>query len=277
MSLTEPLFERLDEIENKIHSSHKLLLLLDFDGTLAPIVADPNRAELPPETRRVLEKLQGAGAALAFISGRALEDLRGRTGLRAIYAGNHGLEISAPGMEFRKRGAEALRPRLSDLCVRLSDDLGHIAGVWVEDKGLTASVHYRKAAPDVAREVAAIVDRALEPLRMHFLRQDGKKVFEIRPRVHWNKGSAVRWLRDRFGGAGVLPICLGDDATDEDAFRAVPDGVTVCVGSGRTHARYRVRDHSEALRFLRWLVPIMRRPEPLACVSIVQQPSERHA
>ena len=267
MSVTEPLFQHLKEIETRIHRSQKLFLLLDFDGTLAPIVSDPALAELPRETRQVLRALQNAGAILAIISGRSLDDVRARVKLDAIYAGNHGLEIEGPGVHFREHSAEALQPELATLCRRLLGDLSHIPGIIIEYKGLSASVHYRNAPAESVPEVAAIVDRALEAAGSPFVMHTGKKVFEIRPCVHWHKGSAVRWLRQRIGPAGALPVCIGDDATDEDAFRALPDGVTICVGSAVTRARYRARDRGEALAFLEWLA---------AQISTPPAPSPRH-
>src|SRR5437667_6410247 len=100
--MTQPLFNHLPRIASEVESAGNLLIFLDFDGTLAPVVNDPTLASIPPETLRTLTSLAGLEkVSLAIISGRALADLKARVGLpNLIYAGNHGLEISGPGMYY---------------------------------------------------------------------------------------------------------------------------------------------------------------------------------
>lgn len=218
-----------------------LLLLLDFDGTLAPLRRDPDRVRIPPAVRACLRRLARA-ATVAVISGRSLPDLRRRVGLPGlIYAGNHGLDIAGAGLRLR-RGASA-RPRLRRLARRLERELSPL-GARVEDKGLTLSVHHRGVPP--RRRAAA--RRALDRLAGDFRVRAGKKVWEVLPEPRWDKGRAALWILRRRPG---LAVAIGDDTTDEDMFRALGRrGFCVKVGPGPTSAGYRVRGIREAGLFL---------------------------
>ena len=124
----------------------------------------------------------------------------------------------------------------------------------VEDKGLTVSVHFRHAAAEDIPEIERIVRMLIAPHASVFHFAMGKMLVEILPRTGWDKGVAVWWINCCVGKAGALPIYLGDDRTDEDAFRALPEGVTVKVGNGaETHAKYRVADPADVHEFLIWL------------------------
>src|SRR5687767_13130078 len=125
--------------------SGRLVLLLDFDGTLAPIVDDPAQAAIPPETRTELERLMGmAGVTVAVVSGRGLGDVRGRAAIPGIaYAGNHGMEIDGPGLHRTHPEALDARPALDLARVGLEGALDGVPGAWVEDKLLTLSIHFR--------------------------------------------------------------------------------------------------------------------------------------
>jgi trehalose-phosphatase len=123
----------------------------------------------------------------------------------------------------------------------------------VEDKGLTASVHFRGVKDSLKGEVASLVHSIAEGDRNGLEVRKGNQVLEILPRVTWNKGSAVRWILDRRQGAGTAFCYMGDDVTDEDVFRSV-EGITIRVGDeGPTAARFGVRDTVEVAEFLRWL------------------------
>lgn len=228
-----------------------MLVALDFDGTLAPIVEHPENAALPAATRPILERLAARpDTDLAIVSGRGLEDVRARVGVDGIfYAGNHGMEIEGPGLQRRVAAAVAARPRLAACAEALREAVAGIEGAQVEDKGFTLSVHTRRVADreaeaEVERRVRAIV--ADEPgLRI----TSGKKILEVRPDVDWDKGRATSFLLDTLeAGAGLLVpvIFIGDDRTDEDAFRALGDrgdGVLVAASPpGRTAARAWVED-----------------------------------
>ena len=200
----------------------RLVLLLDFDGTLAPIVDRPELAEMPPRTRRALDRLRGMdGVEVAVVSGRGLADVRERAAIPGIaYAGNHGMEIEGAGLHRIHPGAGAARPQLQAVATRLDADLAGIDGAFAEDKGLTLSIHYR-LAPEHAEEVRARVHDAVAghpDLRV----TEGKMVLEVRPRVEWDKGRSVLYLLEQMRPPADAPVLyLGDDRTDEDAFRAL--------------------------------------------------------
>jgi trehalose 6-phosphate phosphatase len=224
-----------------VASSRRILLLLDFDGTLAPIVERPELAKLPEETRSLLLALNvEPRVTVAIISGRSLADLRRHVGLETIYAGNHGLEIEGRGLTFQSPDISSARPVLAKFASELGGRMTAIHGAFIENKGPTLSVHYRAVedaqVPLVLNAVESVYAQYARLLEVHH----GKKVLEIGPRVGWNKGEAARWILKQFGQEGVLAVCAGDDRTDEDIFKALPDSISIKVGEGATAARYRV-------------------------------------
>lgn len=250
------LFDNLGGIEARITVSGRILLFLDFDGTLAPIVDDPALAQTSQETREVLMALsRRENLVLAIVSGRSLTDVRARVDIPGlIYAGNHGMEIHAGLLSFLEPCAAAQRQELQRILQDLTAKLDSISGVLVENKGITASVHYRQVGQGRLQEVERRVRAALAPWGHRFRLTEGKKVLEIRPRLGWHKGSAVQWIRRRIEGANALAIYVGDDRTDEEAFATLLDGITIRVGAfDRTLARFRVSDPAEVLEFLKWL------------------------
>jgi trehalose 6-phosphate phosphatase len=250
--------DRIDVLHAARAEAGSLLLGLDFDGTLAPIVPRPEHAALLPASRNALDRLAARGDThIALVSGRSLDDLRRRVVLeRVYYAGNHGLEIEGPDVHRVHEDAEAARGTLQTLVHDLERTLKPIEGVIVEDKGLTLSVHFRMVHDEaeearVRESVHAVADD-LTGIRL----TDGKKVVEIRPDVDWHKGRAFRFLRDtleeRFGRAPA--IFIGDDRTDEDAFREL--GSTDCsiiVGDPPQHesiAQACLRSPDDVAKFL---------------------------
>ena len=232
-------------------------LFLDFDGTLAAIVDRPDAARLDPAA---LEALERAAAAphldLTIVSGRALEDLRGRVPVAGVtLVGNHGFEIEGPGLHWRHEAAADSRARLEEAARRL-EALGE-AGARVEDKGFTLSWHLRPL-PDAAR--AGAVRRGTAAIERLGLRAvTGKAVLEARPPLEWHKGLAVlHVLRTRYGDEWTTrarALYLGDDRTDEDAFRSLAGlGRSIRVGDARaTAATDRLPDPEAVVALVRWL------------------------
>ncbi len=254
--MIQPLFDHLPDIASSLAASGRLLLFLDFDGTLAPIRDEPDQAAMPPETREALCTLAAMDrVSLAIVSGRALLDLRERVGLdNLIYAGNHGLEISGPGLDFVEPEAALRISALGELARHLRTRLRDIPGVEVENKVLSASVHFRRAAAVSWDEIHGVVRTAVGPSGDLFEINLGRKVFEIRPRVNWHKGMAVSWIKETAGLQGALQIYVGDDLTDEDAFTAMPEGITINVGRAvTTSARYYIEKQESVQQFLVWL------------------------
>ena len=224
------------------------LIALDFDGTLTEIVDDPAAPGLLPERREALVRVARSGRRLAVISGRSVADVRQRVGVEeALYVGNHGLEIEGPGVSEQPIDAEELAGRLSALLRQLPA----LEGSFVEDKALTATVHVRPREDearivrvgDALREVVAAAGFAL---------RRGKASWEIRPPGPTTKGDAVRRLLELTAVLEERATYVGDDVTDEDAFRALAAGVTARVGEATvfTAARYALSSPADVYAFL---------------------------
>jgi len=212
-----------------------LLLLCDFDGTLTPFDPDPRAVRLGEGMARVLGSLASRpDCTIGVISGRRLQDVRDRiTVPGALYiAGFHGLEVHAPGETFLHPGASAAAATMREIADVLRPRIAHLPGVFIEDKDLSIALHYREAEPAV-RVVAqsVFVDAARAALDAGRLRLlPGACVVELLPSIGWHKGSALQWIRERVERlhGPTFTIYIGDDVTDEDAFRAVgPDGMTI--------------------------------------------------
>jgi trehalose 6-phosphate phosphatase len=229
----------------------------DFDGTLSDIVNDPDAARPVPGASEALVRL-AAQCPVAVLSGRDLADVSERVGLPGIwYAGSHGFELTAPdGTHHQNEAAAAAIPVLEQAAAELHDKIGSIPGVVVEHKRFGVAAHYRNAARDRVGEVSAAVRAAGQ---RHALRvTTGREVIELRPDIDWDKGRTLRWVIDHLHQAGsgpLLPVYLGDDITDEDAFDAVrPEGVPILVrhsddGDRATAALFALGSPAQATEF----------------------------
>ncbi len=254
--------DHLDRVEELL-VSRRPAVFLDYDGTLTPIVERPELAVLSPDMREVIRSLSSR-CPLAVVSGRDLADVRRLVGLEdVVYAGSHGFEIRLPHGEQR---APQVGTGFLDLLHRaeslLRDKLSSIPGALVERKKFSVAAHFRLVEPGRVREVEDAVEFArieLEGLR----RTEGKKVFELQPDVDWHKGRAVLWLMDALNLAedDFLPIYLGDDVTDEDAFEALQGrGLGIVVGErrlGPSRAAYALENVDQVARFLKELGRLM--------------------
>lgn len=229
-------------------------LFLDFDGTLSEIVDDPENAALAPGLGRVLERLADR-IPLAFVSGRGRSDVEQRVRVRrAAYAGSHGLDIRGPDFAHRVGvEASAALSRILPGVLALADDF---PGVRVEEKTLGVAVHFRGAGDVRSDELESALSRLAKDEDTLRLIQ-GKKVFELRPALTWNKGDAVRWLLDRpeFNRDSGRPIYIGDDLTDEDGLAVVRDhGIGIVVrgedDTRETVAHFALANPGEVARFL---------------------------
>ncbi len=243
-----------------------LLLFFDFDGTLAPIVSTPQKAGLPHETLEMLNVLsQIESCKIAIVSGRALADVRQRIGIESlVYMGNHGLEIKGPQIQHEVAVGKDYAKTLQRVKPDLQAAISSYKGAFIEDKGLTLSVHFRLVDMGAIVDLRNKVRAVLSPYSMkNMIRvRSGKMVFEIRPPVLWDKGKAVLWLMDRWReGSDVdpaVPLYCGDDATDEDAFRMLADkGVTVVVGAhDDSAAQYFLNTQEEVSGLLRNIIEL---------------------
>lgn len=259
----KPLWSSWPSLRRRIVSAEHLFLFLDYDGTLAPIADHPSKARLPARARRFLQQLaRQPGSCVALVSGRRLSDLKAMVQLPGLlYIGNHGLELQGPKLRYAHPGAQARRPLLKRMAQLLKKTLQPIPEAWVEDKGLTLSVHYRSVPPGRAPLVRNILHEVVKPyLEKSQVRiAAGKRVFEVRPAVRWTKGTVVHWLLARHLAAGkkrTLPIYIGDDQTDEDAFKALgSEGLSIRVGrSEPSYAQYALSSPREVEKFLRRLL-----------------------
>lgn len=235
-----------------------LIVLSDLDGTLTPIRDRPQAVRLSARAGRILARLaRHPRARVGIVSGRSLAALKQLVRIPgAAYAGCHGLEVAWGRSRFRHPRAVALLPLLRRIARRLRRETARFHGVLMEPKGLSVCLHYRLASPRDVPALRRIIDEILAGAPALELLA-GKKVLELRPRVAWGKGEAVRLLRSLLAGSlgrRALTIYLGDDATDEEVFRALRGkAVCVAVGRRRTRAPYRVSGPAAVERLLAWL------------------------
>lgn len=226
-----------------------LVLGLDFDGTLAPIHDDPDTPHITMACRAAVSRFIAAPTTrVAVISGRSLEDLRPRIGLEGVvYGGNHGLEIDWHGHQVTHPLAVRRRPTVDRVAQRLADRLTDVPGVRVEHKGLSLTVHVRNVPQRWLETVRSRVEATVDGVGEGLTLTSGREIIEVRPAIDWDKGAAMDAISTLVGDDWV-PVYVGDDETDDDAFEAVrSDGVGVLVGRlHRTAAAYRI-DHQPAV------------------------------
>ncbi len=261
-SVDRYLFKNLSPFRQMLRT--RPTLFFDYDGTLTPIVARPERAYMSYETHELLRVLTRF-YTIVVISGRTLEDVMARVDIEdIIYAGNHGMEIYSRWFTMIYDSGGTARILLR----RLGDELGTIArrfkGAIVEDKGFTLSIHYRLVDVREAKRLVADVMTLLKPFdqRGQIRLTEGKKVLEVRPPATWNKGEAVRWLMERPLLKGTTPVYVGDDVTDIDAFRAIgSSGVSISVGRMEDSARFYLKSQAEVKKLMNCLKELAERRE----------------
>jgi trehalose 6-phosphate phosphatase len=237
------------------------VFFLDYDGTLTPIVKDPACAVLPDHTRDLLRGL-AQRYTVAVVSGRDMDDIKKFISLdRMIYAGSHGFRISGPdGLYMEHKEARALLDQLDQFEAHLRNTVAkEIEGVQVERKHFAIAIHYRNAPPKSLERIRKEVDRLIAG-KSEFKKGRGKKILEIKPALDWHKGKAVEWLIDKLELSDpekYIPVYIGDDVTDEDAFRTLSDeGIGILVGSHSlpSAAHYQLKDVDQVNKFLHYLV-----------------------
>ena len=190
-------------------------IFTDIDGTLAPIVPTPDMSEVPAELKELLARLGERCLLVAGVSGRKTEDALDLVGLAdVVYFGNHGFEILREGRVEVTPEALPYLEQVQELEARAQEELAPL-GAFVEEKGITASVHYRNAPPEVGERAVEYVKREGERLGLRIT--VGRGVVEARPPIRADKGTAVRTLVEEY--APERAMFIGDDTTDLDAFR----------------------------------------------------------
>ncbi|PKV75681.1 trehalose-phosphatase [Pontibacter ramchanderi] len=242
--------------ELKAHFNNKIpAVFLDYDGCLTPIVQRPEMAILSDEMREALHKLASV-TKVAVVSGRDRQNVAELVKLDNLYyAGSHGFDITGPGaMASEPGGAKAALPALDKADLVLQEKLKEIAGSLVERKRYAIAVHFRNVADDQVEQVRKVVDEVLSSMPELKIGH-GKKIYELKPNMDWHKGKAVLWLMEELGlnNANYLPLYIGDDITDEDAFAALQEqGIGILVGEhdDKTAATYRLESVDDVLIFL---------------------------
>ncbi|MCP3987419.1 MAG: bifunctional alpha,alpha-trehalose-phosphate synthase (UDP-forming)/trehalose-phosphatase [bacterium] len=256
----EPISER--EIQNWLRGyvkNYPLCLFLDYDGTLTPLVSHPSKAVLSTDMREVLMSCaRRVDTEVSIVSGRSLDDVRKIVGEPSlIYAGNHGLEVEGPEIKrFRHEDLVHYEARAHELFEALEEIAGE--GAWTEAKGPTLTFHLRKV-PEARRSHYLTIARKL--MTKHgYQARDAHAAVEARPPIGWDKGRAVlHILRELYGpdwSERVRVIYVGDDQTDEDAFRFLSGlAMTFRVGSADTPtaALHRLPNVEGVRRLLDWI------------------------
>jgi trehalose 6-phosphate phosphatase len=252
--------EHLEAIRHRARG-RRLAVFLDYDGTLTPIVQRPELAVLSEAMRRTVREL-AAHCTVAVISGRDLADVRKLVGIDSIYyAGSHGFDIGGPkGRHLEHEQGTDFLPALDRAEGMLRTGLKGIPGALVERKKFSVAAHYR----EVPEEKAAAVEEAVHHVvaaEKELRKSAGKKVFEVQPHMDWHKGKALLWLLGalELDSPQVLPFYIGDDVTDEDAFRAIyRRGIAIVVTDvpRPSAAHYSLRDSDEVRKFLQRLTSV---------------------
>ncbi len=240
-------------------------VFLDYDGTLTPIVDRPEDALISESMRDAVRGLAGR-CPVCVVSGRdrrVVQELMGVDDL--IVAGSHGFDIWSPtGGEIQREEGESFAGLLKGVETRLREELGGVKGALVEPKKSSVAAHYRLVSEDERSRVGRVVEEILAEHPDELKVTPGKMVYEVQPKIDWDKGKAVLYLLEALGldGDDVAPMYLGDDLTDEHAFEALvgasPRGIGIFVGRAddpevadrTTAADYVLNDVREVERFL---------------------------
>jgi len=251
--------DRVDDIADRARDK-EIAVFLDYDGTLTPIVETPEKAVMSEDMREAVRKLFRR-CTVGIISGRDLKDVKGKVKIDSlVYAGSHGFDISGPeGLKVKNEIWLEFLPILDEAEEELSRGLGQIKGALVERKRFAIAVHYRLVDSEKVDRVEEVVDKtaASHPeLRKAY----GKKIFELQPDIDWHKGKALLTLLNALNldRNDILPFYIGDDVTDEDAFRALKGrgiGIVVRDEPYETAASYSLKDTEEVREFLLKLIP----------------------
>ncbi|MCQ9207915.1 MAG: trehalose-phosphatase [Omnitrophica bacterium] len=255
------LFSSRRVLEKRMQAKKHILLCLDFDGTLVPIYPRPQDALLEENVRSGLVKLSSCKFfSIGIISGRALKDIKEKVKIKhLIYAGNHGLEIAYRGKIFIYPPAKKYIPLIIEIGKKLTRALRAFPQAVLERKGLSLSLHYRLVKLEKLSKLRKIFFKLLKPyLAVGKVKlTHGKKVWEVRPSIKWDKGKAFLWLKDKLKSRDLFSIYIGDDLTDEDAFRAVNKigGLSILVGRRKSsQAKYYLKNIQDTQKLLRVLL-----------------------
>lgn len=248
-------------IENIVSKNSRILLALDFDGTLTPIMPCPQDVVLNAELRKILSKLsQKQKYCVAVISGRSLKDVKNLVKIKGlIYSGNHGFEIKGPKIKFLHPAYKNFRPYIKDIKFELLKKVKGVKGCLLEDKIVTLSLHYRLVGSKEIPFLKKAIKESACAFRKKIKVTQGKKVFEIRPRLNWDKGKALKTIAKLIKKKqNDLTIYIGDDKTDNDAFKVMgKKDISIFVGKDKnSSAKYFLKDTVQVRNFLKRLLKL---------------------
>jgi len=259
------IFNYRDKLREELSNKY-IMLFLDYDGTLTSIAKTPGKAVISHETKILLSLLsQKKNCRVAIISGRTLADIKKMVGIKnIIYSGNHGFQIEGPKIKYEMAVPLGYKKILERIKIQLKEKLSGIKGVFVEDKKLSLALHFRLADRQQVPLVKTVFHESviLYLVRNKIKIRPGKKILEVIPPVHWDKGKIVLWLLARQEALSrsekIIPIYIGDDTTDEDAFKALKNrGLTVFVGRvDSSQAKYYVKNIKEVHELLKYILDI---------------------
>jgi trehalose-phosphatase len=251
----------LTEIRARLSPQKRVLLLMDFDGTLSPLADAPEKAHLPQDVQQMLLRLAfQPRVRVAILSGRSLAYLKSVFGVQSFfYGGNHGLEMEGPDFSFCHPRARTLRRVIQNLVRQIRKPVKAVPGAFLENKGFSLALHFRNIPRVHKPDFDALLEKLREktaglPVRW----QPGNKVWELLPRVAWDKGRAAESLIQHL--EHPFPVAVGDDRTDEDMFEALSGkGITVHVGGDSdSSAQFCLTRQSEVPRLLRFLEEVLK-------------------
>lgn len=249
-------FNKWDDFARAVKNKSKILLLFDFDGTLTSIVGEPKKVKLSSSIRGYIRKLsKNRRVEIGIVSGRELKDIMDLVGVKGIYyAGNHGLEVKGPKDLFIHPSYKRYNPYVKKIAAILRRNISGIEGAILEYKRLSLSLHYRLVPPKNIPKLKSIFRRITMPyIKSGKVRvTKGKKVLEVRPPVFWDKGKAVKMIEKMTGKKDVIKVFVGDDLTDEDAFKVLrkKDFAIRVVKKRRSYASYFLKNPGEMRRLL---------------------------
>jgi len=252
----------IQKLEEKVKKAQMIFLFLDYDGTLTPIQKKPDLALLSSSERKTIKSLSSfPQMVLTIISGRALNEIQKLIGLDNLYyVGNHGLEIKGRSFQDEIPKAKQIRGNVVSFCQKIKERTKRIPGILVENKGLTASIHYRLVKKEHLPELKRKVSLTLFPFKKNYELSEGKKVLEIKPKTERDKGWAADKIIQLYSSEGKLSplyFYFGDDLTDEDGFQLINlrRGYSILVDKEEKSsiANYYLKDPKEVHLFLTWL------------------------
>ncbi|CAN6239390.1 unnamed protein product [Urochloa humidicola] len=263
---------KFEQIVAGASKGKKIVMFLDYDGTLSPIVADPDAAYMSDAMRAAVRDV-AKHFPTAIVSGRCRDKVRNFVGLSELYyAGSHGMDIKGPSSNPESvlcQPASEFLPVIDEVYKLLVEKTKSTPGAKVENNKFCLSVHFRcvdeKRWNALAEQVKAVI-KDYPKLKL----TQGRKVLEIRPSIMWDKGKALEFLLESLGFANcsdVLPVYIGDDRTDEDAFKVLKkrgQGISILVSKcpKETNASFSLQDPSEVMDFLLRLVDWKRKSPP---------------